>query len=378
MARDAFIAGYVRSPFTAAFKGALAGTRPDDLGAHVIRQLMDRTGVPGEAIEDVVWGCSFPEGEQGLNLGRIVGLLAGLPETTAGVTINRFCGSSLQAVQMAAGMLLMNAGEAFIAGGSESMSRIPATGYNPMPPPSWSAQEVEQYLNMGMTAERVAQLHGISRQEQDEFAFRSHAKAHAAQLDGRLGVEIAPIEASGGLVAQDGCVRQSSLEKLATLKPAFLEDGTVTAASSSPLTDGAAAVLVCTEAFAVRHGLDPLARIESFAVSGCSPAIMGMGPVESSRKALARAGLTIGDIDVIEMNEAFAAQAEVCRRELGIAGDRLNIDGGALALGHPLGATGARLVGKAASLLKREGGRRGLATQCIGGGMGIAMVLEAV
>lgn len=377
MSKQAFIAGYVRSPFTFARKGALAEVRPDNLGAHVIRELLARTKVEGSQIEDVIWGCAFPEGEQGLNIGRVVGMLAGLPETVAGATVNRWCGSSIQAIQMAAGMLMMNAGDAFIAGGTESMSRVPMMGFNPLPHPSWDKELVADLMNVGLTAERVSRMFNVSRQQQDEFAFKSHSKARAAQLDGRLDQEIAPYPLGNLLVDKDGCVRETTLAKLAELKAVFLENGTVTAASSSPMTDGATALLVCTEEFAVRNNLEPLARIESFAVSGCAPGIMGMGPVESSRKAMARAGLTIDDIDIVEMNEAFAAQAEACRRELAIPEEKLNIDGGALALGHPLGATGGRLVGKASQLLKRENKKRALATQCIGGGMGIAMILEA-
>jgi len=377
MTKHAYIAGYVRTPFTFARKGALAGVRPEDLGAHVIRSLLERTGVNGDEIEDVVWGCAFPEGEQGLNIGRVVGMLAGLPETTAGATVNRWCGSSIQAVQMAAGMAMMNAGDAFIAGGTESMSRVPMMGFNSLPHPSWDEEAVEHYINVGLTAERVSRQYNVTREEQDRFAFASHSKARAAQQDGRLAQEIAPYDLNGQPVADDGCVRETTLEKLGELKTVFLEGGTVTAGSSSPMTDGATAVLVCTEDFLEKHGLDPLARVKSFAVSGCAPGIMGMGPVESSRKAMARAGLTIDDIDIVEMNEAFAAQSEACRRELNIPEEKLNIDGGAIALGHPLGATGGRLVGKAATLLKREGGKHALTTQCIGGGMGIAMVLEA-
>ncbi len=373
MTKHAFIAGYVRTPFTFANKGALASVRPDDLGAHAVRELLKRTGAPGEEIEDVVWGCAFPEGEQGLNIGRIVGMLAGLPEQVAGATVNRWCGSSIQAVQMAAGMLAMNAGEAFICGGSESMSRVPMMGFNPQPHPSWDQKAKEAYMNVGLTAERVARQFSVSRAEQDSFAYASHSKALAAQRDGRLTAEISVV----GDVTQDGCVRETSMERLAQLKTVFMEDGSVTAGSSSPMTDGATAVLVCSEEFALRHGLELLARVEAFAVSGCAPGIMGMGPVESSRKAMARAGISMRDIDLVEMNEAFAAQAEACRRELGIAEEKLNIDGGAIALGHPLGATGGRLVGKSALLLKREKVKRALATQCIGGGMGIAMILEA-
>jgi len=377
MTTQAYIAGYVRTPFTFARKGALAPVRPEDLGAHAIRALLERTGIAGEDVEDVVWGCAYPEGEQGLNIGRVVGLLGGLPETTAGVTINRWCGSSMQAVQMASGMLLMNAGEAFIAGGTESMSRVPMMGFNPMPHPSWDAKAVQDYMNPGLTAENVARRFNVTREDQDRFSFSSQAKAKQAKDAGRLAVEIAPYEVDGLLVAEDGCVRETTMERLAQLKTAFLEGGTVTAGSSSPMTDGATAVLVCSENFARRNGLEPLARVAGFAVSGCAPEIMGIGPVESSRKALKRAGLTIDDIDVVEMNEAFASQAEACRRALDIPEEKLNIDGGAIAIGHPLGATGARLVGKAATLLKREGGKHALATQCIGGGMGIAMVLEA-
>lgn len=377
MAEAAYIAGYVRSPFTFAKKGALAGMRPDDLGAHVIRALIERTGVDGADIEDVVWGCAFPEGEQGLNIGRVVALRAGLPETVAGATINRWCGSSIQAVQMAAGMLAMNAGEAFIAGGTECMSRVPMMGFNLSPHPDWTQQDIDDYVNVGLTAERVAAMFNVTREDQDRFGLASQEKATAAQADGRLAAEIAPVSFQDMLIEKDGCVRETSLEKLAGLKTPFKEDGTVTAGTSSPTTDGATAVLVCSESFAKRNNLTPMARIASFAVSGCAPGIMGMGPVESSRKAMKRAGVSMPDIDIIEMNEAFAAQAEACRRQLEIPPDRLNIDGGAIALGHPLGATGGRLVGKAAALLKREKKRYALSTQCIGGGMGIAMVLEA-
>lgn len=378
MPREANIAAYVRSPFTFARKGGLASVRPDDLGAHIIRALLERTGVAGAEIEDGVWGCAFPEGEQGLNIGRVTSLRAGLPITTAGMTVNRWCGSSVQAIQIAAGMVMMGAGEALIAGGTESMSRVPMMGFNILPPPSWSAAEVSDFINVGLTAERVAREQDITRADQDAFAFGSHSKAMAARVAGRLAAEIAPIMVNGTLVSEDGCIRDATLDGLATLKTVFLEGGTVTAGSSSPMTDGATALLVCTPEFATKHALKPMARIAGFGVSGCDPGIMGMGPVESSRKAVARAGLKMADIDVVEMNEAFASQAEACRRLLEIDPAKLNIDGGAIALGHPLGATGGRLVGKAAALLQRVGGRYGLATQCIGGGMGIAMVLEAL
>ena len=333
--------------------------------------------MPGDEIEDVVWGCAFPEGEQGLNIGRVTGLLAGLPETVAGATVNRWCGSSIQAVQMAAGMLVMGAGDVFVAGGAESMTRVPMMGFNIAPPPEWSAETVSDFTNVGLTAERVARDYAIDRDAQQAFALQSQQKAVAAQAAGRLADEIVTVETPAGPVDRDGCPRETSLEKLSDLKPAFLEGGSVTAGTSSPMTDGATAVLICSGAALKRYGLTPLARIAGFGVSGCAPGIMGMGPVESSRKALTRAGLTMTDIDIVEMNEAFASQAEACRRELEIDPAKLNIDGGAIALGHPLGGTGGRLVGKTAALLQREGGRYGLATQCIGGGMGIAMVLEA-
>lgn len=373
--RKAVITAYIRSPFTAARKGALAEIRPDELSAQVIRALLAKAKVPAGEIEDVIWGCAYPEGEQGLNLGRIVAMLSGLPDSVSGVTVNRWCGSALQSIQMAAGMIATNAGEAFICGGVESMSHVPMFGFNISPPPVWSETQKDAYMKVGLTAERVAERYGLSRQEQDQFGFDSQSKALAAQESGRLAQEIAPITVNGVVVDRDGCIRAPSMDKLATLAPAFKEGGTVTAGSSSPMTDGATALFVCSQEFAAKHGLPVLAEVVSFAVDGCPADVMGLGPIGASRKALARAGLTIDDIDVIEMNEAFAAQAEACRRELGIDPKKLNVDGGAIALGHPLGATGGRLVGKAALRLQRGEGRYALATQCIGGGMGIAMVI---
>lgn len=370
----AYIVDYLRSPFSPAQRGPLAGVRPDDLAAGVIAALVARFAFDPAEIEDVNLGCAFPEGEQGLNIARCAALLAGLPQSVGGSTVNRWCGSSMQAVQMAAGAIAMGAGDAIIAGGVESMSRVPMMGFDPKPNPAWSEAQREAFLNMGLTAETLAERYGISREEQDAYAIESQRKALAARADGRLAAEIAPV----GEVDADACPREPDPAKVAALKTVFKENGTVTAANASPLTDGASAVLVCSEAFVKRHGLTPLARIAGYAVSGCAPEIMGIGPVEASRKALRRAGIGAADLDVIEMNEAFAAQVLACCRDLDIDPARLNRDGGAIALGHPLGATGARLVGKAASLLKRDGGRYGLATQCIGGGQGIAMVLEAV
>ncbi|TGV11255.1 thiolase family protein [Mesorhizobium sp. M8A.F.Ca.ET.173.01.1.1] len=369
----AYIVDYLRTPFAPAYRGALAGVRPDDLAAGVMRALVEHSGIDPAEIEDVILGCAFQEGEQGLNIARCAALTAGLPQSIGASTVNRWCGSSLQAIQMTAGAIAMGAGEAFIAGGVECMSRVPIMGFNPLPNPDWSDGQRLAFLNMGLTAENLADRYHLTREMQDGFSLESQRKALAARADGRLAAEIAP----AGEVIHDGCPRETDVEKLGGLKTVFKADGTVTAGNSSPLTDGASAVLVCSEDFVERHGLTPLARVAGYAVSGCAPEIMGIGPVEASRKALKRAGIATADLDVIEMNEAFAAQVLACCHDLGIEPTSLNRDGGAIALGHPLGATGARLVGKVASLLKRDGGRYGLATQCIGGGQGIAMVLEA-
>ena len=372
------VAGYARSPFTLASKGALARVRPDDLAAQVVRGLVARSGVAADDIEDLLLGCAFPEGEQGLNLARLVGLMSGLPRSVGAATINRFCGSSMTSVHVAAGSIAMGAGEAFVCAGVESMSRVPMMGFNPMPNPVYARSNPEFYIGMGDTAENVAERWQIPRAEQEAFALRSQRKAAAAIAAGRLADEIVPIEGRDGVVDTDGCPRpDTTAEGLAALRPAFAAEGLVTAGTSSPLTDGAAALLVCSEAYAGRAGLPVLAYVKSIAVKGCDPSIMGIGPVGASRAALERAGIGAGDLDVIELNEAFASQAIACVRDLGLDPEKVNLDGGAIALGHPLGATGARIVGKAASLLKREGGRYALATQCIGGGQGIATVLEA-
>ena len=375
--QDVVIAGYARSPFHFAQKGALARVRPDDLAAAVIRGLVERSGVDTALIEDLIVGCAFPEGEQGMNVARLIGLLAGLPLTVGGVTVNRFCGSSMQAIHMAAGAIRMNAGEAFICAGVESMSRVPMLGFNPMPNPALGAEHPGASMGMGETAENVARRYEISRETQEAFALRSQQRAAAAREAGRFSDEIVPIETKAGAVDQDGTLRPATtLEGLAALKPAFDAKGTVTAGTASPLTDGASAVLVCSADFARRHRLDTLARIAGIAISGCEPEFMGLGPIQASRKAMSRAGVSMEDVGVVELNEAFSSQALACARELGVRDETLNIDGGAIALGHPLGATGARIVGKAASLLRREGARYALATQCIGGGQGIATLLE--
>ncbi|MDE2410718.1 MAG: thiolase family protein [Sphingomonadales bacterium] len=376
--KSVVIAGYARSPFHTAGKGALAKVRPDDLAAQVIAGLIARTGVTPADIEDVIVGCAFPEGEQGLNVARLTGLIAGLPQSVGGMTVNRFCGSSMSAIQIAMGQIAVGAGEVFICAGIESMSRVPMMGFNPLPNPGL-AKSSAAYMSMGETAENVARQYQIGRAEQDAFALESQRRAAAAQAAGKLADEIVPIATKAGEIAVDGTIRpDTTAEALAGLKPAFDAEGTVTAGTSSPLTDGASAVLVTSEDYARTHGLPILARIKSVAISGCAPETMGLGPIESSRKALDRAGIAATDLDVVELNEAFASQSLACIRDLGLDPARVNIDGGAIAIGHPLGATGARIVGKAAALLKREAGKYALATQCIGGGQGIATVLEAV
>jgi len=373
--RKAVIVGYARSAFHFANKGLLTRVRPDEMVSSVVRGLVEQLNLEPEDIEDLILGCAFPEGEQGLNMARLVVLMAGLPKTVSGVTVNRFCGSSMQSIHMAAGAIALGAGDLYVCGGVESMSRVPIMGFNPMPSPELMKMMPEAYIGMGDTAENVASKFKISRQAQEQFAVTSHAKASAAQLEGRLKDEIIPVAG----IDQDGCIRVGTTPgDLASLKPAFDENGSVTAGTSSPLTDGASVVIVCSEEYAERQKLAPLGGIKSVAVAGCLPELMGMGPVHASQKALERAGLSIEDIDVFELNEAFASQAIACIDQLGIDPAKVNLDGGAIALGHPLGATGARITGKAAAVLKRQGGKYALATQCIGGGQGIATIVEAI
>lgn len=369
------IAGYARSPFHFARKGALVNVRPDDLAAQVMQGLISRLDLDPALLEDVIMGCAYPEGEQGNNLARIASFRAGFPDTPGAATINRFCGSSMAGIHYAAGQLMLGAGEAFLCAGVESMTRVPMGGFSNSPNPALLEDYPQAYMPMGYTAEEVANRYGISRLEQEDMAVASHATAAAARSEGRLSEEIVPVATPEGLVREDGCIRPgTTLEALAGLNPAF--EGSVTAGTASPLTDGASAVLVCSEDFAHNQGLPVLARIRAVAVAGCPPEIMGMGPVYATRKVLARSSLGIEDIDVMEINEAFASQAIACLRELGMARERVNMDGGALAIGHPLGATGARITGKAAALLQRTGGRYAIATQCVGGGQGVATLLE--
>ncbi len=368
------IAGYSRSPFTMARKGDLIDVKPDIMLAEVIKNLVSKTKINPSEIEDVIVGCAFPEGEQGFNIGKLVTFLSGMDIKTSGMTVNRWCGSSMESIHIAAGKIAMGSGKAFICGGVESMTRV-TTGFNPMPFPKSETENPNVYFSMGITAENVAKKYNISRKEQQDFAISSHQKAHQAQSNGYFKNEITTINNC----STDGNIRpNSNQEKLDGLKLAFDQNGTVTAATSSPLTDGAATTLICEEQFAKDNNLDILARIVSTSVQGCDPDVMGLGPIGASQKALKRANLNINDIDIVELNEAFASQSLACIKDLGINLSKVNLDGGALALGHPLGATGARITGKAAELLRRENKKYALSSQCIGLGMGIATIIENV
>lgn len=398
---DIFIVDSVRTPM-GRIGGQLAHVRPDDLAAHAIRSLITRhPDLDPAAIEDVVWGASNQAGEDNRNVGRMAGLLAGLPITVPGMTVNRLCGSGLQAVASAAQALGEGWGDLMVAGGSESMSRAPYVTLKPdkafpVGPPQvadtvlgWrlvNPQMQASYppISLGMTAERVADKYGVSRQRQDEFALASHRKAAAAQADNRFTDEIAPISApqdsrakTHATIDEDEGVRpDSTLEALARLPSVFMTDGTVTAGNSSPMNDGAAALLLATRAGLDRHGLTPMARIVATGAAGVHPDFMGIGPVPATHKALERAGLSVEDLDLVELNEAFAAQAVACQNELGLDPERVNINGGAIAIGHPLGASGARILTTLVHELERRKQRYGLATMCIGVGQGIAMIVE--
>ena len=371
------IAGYARSPFHPARRGRLARRPPGRPGRGGDRRAGGAHRRRSRRARGRVLGCAFPEAEQGMNLGRIAATIAGLPASVAGSTVNRLCGSSMQAVHTAAGAIAMGAGDAYVCAGVESMSRVPMGGWNPLLNPDLVERRPEVYVSMGETAENVAARFGVSRAPtRRRSRVDSQRKAAAAVARRRLaGRDRARGRRRRGRLPparrpRSPASRRSSRRSSATARSP--------PAPPRPLTDGAAAVLVTSEAFARDHGLEPLARVRSVAVSGCDPEVMGIGPVQATRKAVARAGIGVDDLDVVELNEAFASQAVACLRELGIDPGRCNIDGGAIALGHPLGATGARITGKAAQLLRREGGRFALATQCIGGGQGIATVLEAV
>jgi acetyl-CoA acyltransferase len=392
--RDVVVALALRTPGGRAKKGTFRQTRPDDLGAAVIRALLARAPQLDPArIGDVVIGCAMPEGEQGLNVGRNLTLLAGLPYTVPGMTVNRFCSSGLESVNVAAAEIALGQVDIAIAGGVESMTLVPMGGMRYLPNPRMVADAPGTYLNMGLTAERLAERDGITREAQDAFAYDSHRKAVAAQRDGKFDGELVPVTTAvsepgpdGKPVVTDvvldrdeGPRADTTVEALARLKPAFLDGGTVTAGNSSQMTDGAAAVLLTTPEIAAELHLEPLARWVGYAVAGVPPEIMGIGPVEAVPRALKRFGLTLGDMDVIELNEAFAAQSLAVLQGLGLEPQdpRLNANGGAIALGHPLGCTGAKLTATALHELRRRKGRYAMVTMCIGTGMGAAGIFEA-
>ncbi|HEY8342252.1 MAG TPA: thiolase family protein [Calditerricola sp.] len=389
----------MRTPF-GRYRGSLSRVRPDDLAAHVIRALLERNPqLDPAAIEDVIFGCANQAGEDNRNVARMAVLLAGLPEEVGGVTVNRLCGSGLEAVNQAAAAILAGCGDIFIAGGVESMSRAPLVMLKPEEELPRGNRELvdttigwrfvnprlaEKYppYSMGETAENVAERFGITREEQDAFALESQRRAARAWEEGKFADEIVPVEVPAGrgetrLFAKDEHLRpDTTLEKLAQLKPAFRPGGTVTAGNSSGINDGAAALLIMERKTAEALGFTPLARIVTFAVAGVDPSYMGLGPIYATRKLLARAGLTVDDLDLVELNEAFAAQALACIRELGLDPAKVNVNGGAIAIGHPLGASGARILGTLVYELRRRGGRYGLATMCIGVGQGIATLVE--
>ena len=374
---NSVVVGFKRSPFTIARKGDLANARPEDILSQVINDLVSATNINKDDIEDIITGCAYPEGEQGYNIAKIVTFMTEMPEHVAGMTINRWCGSSMQAIHSAAGAISMNAGNVFVCCGIESMTKVPINGLNYSPHPELSESNPNVYLSMGNTAENVARKYNLTRKIQQEFAVSSHQKASYAELNNNFKDEITEMKIADNIVIKDGAIRpNTSQEILDGLKLVFDENGTVTAGTASPLTDGAAATLICNEEYAKKNNLDILAKIISTAVQGCSPELMGLGPIEASKKALKRANLSIEDIDIIELNEAFASQSLACIKDLEIDPLKVNIDGGSIALGDPLGATGVRITAKAAQLLKRKKKKYALATQCIGLGQGIATILE--
>ena len=375
---DAVIVTAVRTPVGKAPRGALRGVRPDDLAAYLLQEALRRTPAldPGE-VDDVILGCAFPEAEQGLNLGRSVALGAGLPTRVPGMTVNRYCASGLEAVAIAAQRIASGQAEVIVAGGVESMSRVPATGFHPSPNPRWAVDHPTYYMGMGHTAEEVARRYGIGRDAQDAFALQSHERAARAQDQGLFDAETVAVELEGGrLLADEGVRRDTSLERLAALRPAFVQGGSVTAGNASQMSDGAAIAVLMSDGAAARMGIRPLGVFRSYAAFGVDPEVMGIGPVEAVPVALKRAGLSLADIDLVELNEAFASQSLVVIDRLGLDPERVNVNGGAIALGHPLGCTGARLTATLLHEMERRRSRYGVVTMCIGGGMGAAAVLE--
>jgi len=375
---SAVIVGFKRSPFTISRKGGLAEVRPEDILSQVINDLVKSSNINKDDIEDIIAGCAYPEGEQGYNIAKIVTFMTGMPEHVAGMTVNRWCGSSMQTIHNAAGAIAMSAGNVFICCGIESMTKVPINGLNYSPHPDLNQSNPNVYLSMGDTAENVAKKYNLSREIQQDFAISSHQKANYAEMNNNFTDEITKIKTKEFIVEKDGAIRpNTSQEILNSLKLVFDKEGTITAGTASPFTDGASATLICNEEYAKKNNLDILAKVVSTSVQGCPPELMGLGPIGASKKALKRANLTIEDIDVVELNEAFASQSLACIKDLNIDPQKVNIDGGAIALGHPLGATGARITAKAAQILKREKKKYALATQCIGLGQGIATILES-
>jgi len=388
--REAVIVSAVRTAVGRAVKGSTRSLRPEAMGVAVIQEVLRRAGgsLSPEQVDDVIIGCAMPEGAQGLNMARLLALAAGLPDSVPAVTVNRFCSSGLQSIAQASERIIAGGADVIIAGGVESMSAVPMRGFHIAPDPALMARVPEAYMNMGLTAERVAAQYGVTRSAQDEFALRSQQRAAAAMDGGKFRDEIVAValDQSGGadgvpagkLEVDEHPRRDTTLSGLAALRPAFKQGGTVTAGNSSPLSDGAAAVLVMERSVAEAHGMRPLLRFVSFAVAGVPPELMGIGPVKAVPKALARAGLTIADMDLIELNEAFAAQAIAVSHQLQLPADKLNVNGGAIALGHPLGCTGTKLTVQLLYELQRRRARYGLVTMCIGGGQGAAGIFECL
>ena len=387
---SAVLISAVRTAVGRSKKGALRFMRPEAMGAAVVRAALARAGVPDDRVEDLLIGCAFPEGPQGMNMGRVIAQRAGLPDTVAGATVNRFCSSGLQTIAMASAAIDAGHAELVVAGGAESMSLVPMTGFYFQPDPGLVDVDPEMYISMGVTAENVSGTYGITREMQDAFALESHRRALDAIASGRFAGEIVPLDVTE-VTVEDGRRRaertvvfdtdegpraDTSLEALARLRPVFRMGGSVTAGNASQTSDGAAAVVEAHDDVARELGAEPLARVVSFALAGVAPEVMGMGPVEAIQKAIARAGLKTSDIGLVELNEAFAAQALAVMRQTGLSPEIVNVNGGAIALGHPLGATGAKLTTTLIYEMQRRGVRYGICSMCVGGGMGAAAVIE--
>ena len=389
--REAYIVAAARTPCGKANKGSLRFTRPDSMGGAIVEDLLNRTkGLEAEQVEDVIMGCAFPEASQGLNVARQIAILGGLPDSVPGVTVNRFCSSGLQTISMAAERIMSGGADVIIAGGVESMSLVPMGGMSVQPNPQLVDEKPGVYVSMGITAENVAEKYKVSRQDQDEFAYRSHQRAIRAWEDGKFESQITPIEVQEKKVTADGEVveesftfkqdegprKDTSVEALSGLRPVFKNGGSVTAGNSSQMNDAAAGVMVMSGEMVKKLGIEPMARYVGFQAAGVAPEIMGIGPVEAVPKVLKKTGLKLSDIDLIELNEAFASQSLAVIREIGLNEDITNVNGGAIAMGHPLGCTGAKLTTQILYEMKARKSKYGLVTMCIGGGMGAAGIFE--